>query len=53
MTSLNARYFDGRSARGHEVRLRFDAAGQVEITGIEPVQRFALRQLSISRNNFV
>ncbi|MGW8269679.1 MAG: M48 family metallopeptidase [Burkholderiales bacterium] len=48
MTSLNARYFDGRSARGHEVRLRFDAAGQVEITGLEPVQRFALRQLNIS-----
>jgi len=48
VTSLNARYFDGRSARGHEVRLRFDATGHVEITGIEPVLRFALRQLNIS-----
>jgi len=48
VTSLNARYFDGRSARGHAVNLRFDAAGQVEITGIEPRLRFALRELSIS-----
>jgi predicted Zn-dependent protease len=48
VTSLNARYFDGRSARGREVRLRFDAAGQVEITGIEPPLRFALGELSVS-----
>jgi Zn-dependent protease with chaperone function len=48
VTSLNARYFDGRTARGHEVRLRFDATGHVEITGIEPGLRFALGTLSIS-----
>jgi Zn-dependent protease with chaperone function len=48
VTSLNARYFDGRSARGREVRLRFDAAGRVEITGVEPPLRFALRELSVS-----
>lgn len=48
MTRLNAIYFDGRSARGREVTLRFDMAGQVEISGIEPPLRYALRELSVS-----
>jgi len=48
MTTLRAVYYDGRSARGREVTLRFDAAGQVEISGIEPPLRFALRELAVS-----
>ncbi len=48
MTEVAAVYYDGRSALAREVRLRFDAAGNVEIAGLESPLRYRAAELSIS-----
>jgi hypothetical protein len=40
MTELRAAYYDGRSAAGRPVVLRFDAEGALEIAGLDEPQRF-------------
>lgn len=41
-------YYDGRSARGREVRLGFDGAGNLEIAGLESPLRYRASELSFS-----
>lgn len=48
MTELRAVYYDGRSARGQAVTLRFDAAGRLELLGVAPPLRYALGELKFS-----
>jgi Zn-dependent protease with chaperone function len=48
MTGVPAVYYDGRSALGREVSLRFDAAGNLEIEGLAAPLRYRAAELSYS-----
>jgi Zn-dependent protease with chaperone function len=48
MTGVRAVYYDGRSALGREVSLRFDGAGNLEIEGLEAPRRYRAAELSFS-----
>lgn len=48
MTDISAVFYDGRTARGYAVTLRFDAAGGLEILGLERPLRYAAGELRIS-----
>lgn len=45
---IPARYYDGRTSRAREVRLRFDSDGSMRLLGGELNRRFALEELDIA-----
>ena len=48
MTEVTAVYYDGRTALGRTVLLRFDAAGNLEIAGLDQPLRYPVRELLVS-----
>lgn len=48
MTEVSAVYYDGRTARGRAVTLRFDAEGNLEVAGLDRPLRYPARELLVS-----
>lgn len=48
MIEVRAVYYDGRTARGHEVTLRFSELGEVAVIGLERDRRYRTKDLRFS-----